>query len=254
MNAHGKAAKSPVVPAMCRPQTGSSRYFADFSSQVPAIRNFNAQSTFSQMFRPRPHAALCNLHPAFTKPAWYRGFLTRTAKPNFFFPLPGTTIYPFGPSQHFPQMFRTQPHSALCNLHPAFTKPAWYRIFLRCTAKLIFLSPSKPETRNSPPFSTFPSHHDSRSEHLSWGNQFVAGLGSPLPDLTLFNPFYPHSLIAFRSGEKATRFLPLNAQRSTLNLVLPSQVPAFTIFTPKNPTPHFALRISRSGRLIFPKC
>ena len=29
--------------------------------------------------------------------------------------------------------------------------------------------------------STFPSHHDSRRERLLWGNQLVAGLGSPLP-------------------------------------------------------------------------
>jgi hypothetical protein len=36
----------------------------------------------------------------------------------------------------------------------------------------------------SPNESTFPSHHDSRSERLLWGNQLVAGLGSPLTDLT----------------------------------------------------------------------
>ena len=34
---------------------------------------------------------------------------------------------------------------------------------------------------------TFPSNHDSRSEGLSWGNQLVAGLGSPLPAITNSN-------------------------------------------------------------------
>ena len=57
------------------------------------------------------HATLCTLRFAFTKPAWYRAFLHRTAKPNFFLQ---STFAPVchtkrnAPSQHSP--FRIRVH------------------------------------------------------------------------------------------------------------------------------------------------
>src|SRR5688572_21127271 len=44
----------------------------------------------------------------------------------------------------------------------------------------------------TPGQSTFPSHHDSQSERLSWGNQLLAGLGSPLPAITNSNHLKAH--------------------------------------------------------------
>src|SRR5687768_591262 len=61
----------------------------------------------------------------------------------------------------------------------------------------------------SPKMLTFPPRHDSRSERLSWGNQLVAGLGSPLPAIINSNdqklserlpkniPYRPRCLLHF---------------------------------------------------------
>ena len=67
------------------------------------------------------------------------------------------------------------------------------------------------------------------TERLLWGNQLVAGLtakrfvitvvqtlGSPLTDLTLFNPFYPHLLISTRWAEGAPEPISLPAFPTSL--------------------------------------
>ena len=57
--------------------------------------------------------------------------------------------------------------------------------------------------------SKFSSHHDSRSERLSWGNQLVAGLGSPLPAIINSNDLIARRVLPeaeFRSQKGSRRF------------------------------------------------
>ena len=194
----------------------------------------HATSASGILFRgPRPlrQSTFCPRLTALTKPAWYRGLLHRTAKRNFSF---GTQIEPefdvdaplaFGiwGLGHYTQM------STFPSQVPDFF------IFLRSFRKT-----------NPPPFVPRPGIGDfptSLCRYVAKSLTRISRLPSQVPEITLFNPFYPRT-IGFAPGLPAARStsfhqkspaippIPLN---STYNRTAKPQQTE-----PTKPTPHIA--------------
>ena len=77
-------------------------------------------------------------------------------------------------------------HSAISTLHSS--NPYCTAVFRSVPRNRVFSPSPRVAASAALRMLTFQSHHASRSERLSWGNQLVAGLGSPLPATTTPSP------------------------------------------------------------------
>ena len=119
------------------------------------------------------------------------------ARAKHWFPIAETHIS-FSRNPHCTAVFYSVPRNQIFLRRPAGTqipskKPVIPLIPPNSTSRL--------QTQLPPRKSTFPSHHVSRSEHLSWGNQLVAGLGARY----LQRPTRPTRLALIRWGTRSTK-------------------------------------------------